>query len=245
MVHPEFPGGTFTANCSRHTPCAARIYGTQMRLPHWNPTGYPRRPLNIPAGQRTGRRSPLPDPMGPTHSPVFAFSPTCSGRIPRIWAMRPRTAALYGASFRPLREDDTVQVADPPAELRHRLPCGKEHFRQSRPDSRDPYRETSRRCRPTPQHQQRVGDRVQQDIGITVADHLPIVGHIDPPNFNGPPIANRCVSCPIPTRENAVIPSPIPGNGSELLFAEYLTARRIISARLSSGNVRCAGQRGV
>jgi len=93
----------------------------------------------------------------------------------------PADGLLVGAQPGPLGEDDAIDVADLPAGLGGGLSSLTEHFcRVATPVGRvgvgKPLADVAQGRRP----EHRVGHRVQEHVGIAVADQLPVVGNVDP-----------------------------------------------------------------
>ena len=110
----------------------------------------------------------------------MAFKPTCSGVIPSSSAIRWRMAGLCGVKSGTLCKNDTVEVDDAKAGFPNPLVGQLQHFAGIPAAIR--LVRVGKQLANVAQGggtEDRIGDRVQQHVGVAVPDQVPVVRHLD------------------------------------------------------------------
>ena len=150
--------------------------------------GAPRQPTASAA-------APSPRPTKPIPSPVVALTFTCPGAIPSAVANRARIASRYGPSFgcSSITVASTCTIASPGAtQLRDRR--AQQVDRVGVAVALVGVGEVLADVAEAGGAQQRVDDRVGEDVGVGVTREPRVVGISTPPRISGRPSAKRWVS---------------------------------------------------
>ena len=149
---------------------------------------------------------PSPRPVKPSPSLVVAFTPTRPASIPAISAMRARIALAVRRDLRPLADERHVEMDDAAAAFAHAAHrVGEEAVGRSALPLRVGGRKVLADIAVADRAEQRVGQRMEADIGVGMADEAPVVRDLDAAEPDG---VARAEGMHVETLGRCASPSP-------------------------------------